>query len=368
MRAGYTVTTLRQSENPSIGKAPRHEGPKRPHGWKAIWRALSSLSLTSMGLCIKNLSQEAKLWIPGSTATFFGDCVKKCEDNVPNFDENTHGWSPWQRTGSHCRHHPTISVCTQNSCYPPPSVLIWRPVTSSYFLKWNWNDAVSIPLRISRTERRICLTLSQKELPVCCPKVEETVGTVSTCGRELLRGWRRPIGLMVSFMIFTALVRKILDPPTYDSSHKCDRACSLWTATPLCSKYQSKYCVICIGWFRTEKYFQNHMTLKLRGRLHCRWRQICQNFSFTITSGSQYECFKIFCNYLNKIQTSGHFCYVAPLKPRNLTSRFLCVFFGTDRTQVSSKAWWVLWEYVEIHMCPADVIKVRSGGWLECRL
>ena len=45
--------------------------------------------------------------------------------------------------------------------------------------------------------------------------MEETVGLVSTCGRELLRGWRRPIGLMVSFMVFTASVRKILDPPMY---------------------------------------------------------------------------------------------------------------------------------------------------------
>ena len=45
--------------------------------------------------------------------------------------------------------------------------------------------------------------------------MEETVGPVSTCGRELLWGWRRPIGLMVSFMIFTASVRKILDQPSY---------------------------------------------------------------------------------------------------------------------------------------------------------
>ena len=32
MRAGFTVTTLRQSDNPSSGKAPRHQGPKRPEG------------------------------------------------------------------------------------------------------------------------------------------------------------------------------------------------------------------------------------------------------------------------------------------------------------------------------------------------
>jgi len=46
--------------------------------------------------------------------------------------------------------------------------------------------------------------------------MEETVGPVSTFGRELLRGWRRPIGLMVSFMIFTASVWKLLDQPMYN--------------------------------------------------------------------------------------------------------------------------------------------------------
>jgi hypothetical protein len=44
--------------------------------------------------------------------------------------------------------------------------------------------------------------------------MEETVGPVSTCGRELLRGWWRPIGLMVSFMISTASVRNILTRPS----------------------------------------------------------------------------------------------------------------------------------------------------------
>ena len=41
------------------------------------------------------------------------------------------------------------------------------------------------------------------------------MGPVSTFGRELLRGRRRPIGLMVSFMIFTASVWKLLDQPMY---------------------------------------------------------------------------------------------------------------------------------------------------------
>jgi len=41
------------------------------------------------------------------------------------------------------------------------------------------------------------------------------VGPVSTCRRELLRGWRWPIGLMVSFKIFRASVSKILDTTLY---------------------------------------------------------------------------------------------------------------------------------------------------------
>jgi hypothetical protein len=35
------------------------------------------------------------------------------------------------------------------------------------------------------------------------------VGPVSTCGRELLREWWWPIGLMESFFIYTASVRNI---------------------------------------------------------------------------------------------------------------------------------------------------------------
>ena len=39
MRAGFTVTTLRQSDNPPSGKSPFHQGQKRPDRWKAISRA-----------------------------------------------------------------------------------------------------------------------------------------------------------------------------------------------------------------------------------------------------------------------------------------------------------------------------------------
>jgi hypothetical protein len=41
------------------------------------------------------------------------------------------------------------------------------------------------------------------------------VGPVSSCGRELLRGWWLPIGLTLSFMIFTVSVWNVLDTPSY---------------------------------------------------------------------------------------------------------------------------------------------------------
>jgi hypothetical protein len=49
---------------------------------------------------------------------------------------------------------------------------------------------------------------------------------VSTCGRELLRGWWWLTGLTVSFMIFKASVQNVLDTPSYgyilDTPHsKC---------------------------------------------------------------------------------------------------------------------------------------------------
>jgi hypothetical protein len=51
----------------------------------------------------------------------------------------------------------------------------------------------------------------------------------------------------------------------YDHTHKCNKVCSLCTATPPCSKDESKYCATCNRWFLSEKCFQNHLILKLKG-------------------------------------------------------------------------------------------------------
>jgi hypothetical protein len=109
--------------------------------------------------CIaKHRSQQAKLWIPGSTATFCGDCVKRCKYVATNFGEN--------KPGCFTMTTPRLTLPSSPSSFCQNTTLsvIPHPVTSSYFQKWNWslNDAGSIPLRRSRPDRRECLTLWQK--------------------------------------------------------------------------------------------------------------------------------------------------------------------------------------------------------------
>ena len=81
------------------------------------------------------------------------------------------------------------------------------------------------------------------------------------------------------------------------------------------------------------KNVSSHLTLKVKGNLFCQWRQVCRNCSFTVTGDNKRECFKRFCKYCNKKQLSGHFCYVAPLKPSKLTNWNMCAFFDTECAQ-----------------------------------
>jgi virulence-associated protein VapD len=116
-------------------------------------------------------------------------------------------------------------------------------------------------------------------------------------------------------------------------THKCRKVSSLCTATPPCSKDESKYCATCNRWFLSEKCFQDDLILNVKGKLVCQWRQVCRNCSYLITFDSKHECFKKYCTYSNKKQLSGHLRNVAPLKPSNLLNKYLYVFFDTECTQ-----------------------------------
>jgi hypothetical protein len=119
----------------------------------------------------------------------------------------------------------------------------------------------------------------------------------------------------------------------YDYTHTCNNACFLCTATPPHPKGHSKNCDTCNRSFLSEKCFQNHLTLKVKGKLVCQWRQVCRNCDLLVTSDSKHECSKKFCTYCNKKQPSGHLCYMPPLKTSKLSDRFVYVFFDTECTQ-----------------------------------
>jgi hypothetical protein len=88
--------------------------------------------------------------------------------------------SPWQRPVSHFRPHPAVSGEKQMAASPTHRTpLIWHPVTSFYFPKWNWSwkEDGLIPPRKSRPNRRKCLTLWQKRTSRNRSKNEGNGGT-----------------------------------------------------------------------------------------------------------------------------------------------------------------------------------------------
>ena len=98
-------------------------------------------------------------------------------------------------------------------------------------------------------------------------------------------------------------------------------------------KDQFRYCDTCNRPFISEKCFYNHLMLRVKGKVVCQWRLLCRNCNFLKTNDFNYEFFRKCCTYCNKKQPSGHFCYVAPLKPSKLSNKYKFVFFDTDCTQ-----------------------------------
>jgi hypothetical protein len=73
----------------------------------------------------KYRSQQTKLWILGSTATFCGDCVKTCEDVALNFGENWPGC--FTVTMHHLTPQSSPSSLWRNTKWlsSPPIILPW---------------------------------------------------------------------------------------------------------------------------------------------------------------------------------------------------------------------------------------------------
>jgi hypothetical protein len=74
--------------------------------------------LYSSCVSAKHRSQHAKLWIPGSTATFCGDCMIHAKTSPRTLARIDLAASTWQRSISQFHPHPAVSGETKNDCHP----------------------------------------------------------------------------------------------------------------------------------------------------------------------------------------------------------------------------------------------------------
>jgi len=84
-----------------------------------------------------------------------------------------------------------------------------------------------------------------------------------------------------------------------------------------------------ISWWQEVANSSNPDTKKQVGL----WVQTSeQKLQFIVTSDCKQECFKTFCNICNNKQLSVRLCYVALLKPGQLSYRFMYFLFDTEWT------------------------------------
>ena len=81
--------------------------------------------------------------------------------------------------------------------------------------------------------------------------------------------------------------------------------------------------------FLSDTCFQNHLTLRGKGKLVCAWKKICKTWSPCYIN-RKHECFKRFCNVCNKLRPTGHFCNMSPLKPSKLSNKYMYVFYDIE--------------------------------------
>jgi hypothetical protein len=125
--------------------------------------------------------------------------------------------SPRQCPIWHFRPHPAVFGEIQNGCYPhTPNSPDLAPCGFFLFpkIKLKLKGRRFDTIEEIQAESQIVLdTLKEKDFQEAFQKRRRRWDQFSASGRELLRGWWRPIGLMLSFMIFTVSVRNILDSP-----------------------------------------------------------------------------------------------------------------------------------------------------------
>jgi hypothetical protein len=115
---------------------------------------------------------------------------------------------------------------------------------------------------------------------------------------------------------------------SYDSTYKCGKVCSLYTATPPCIKDQSKNCSTYNRRILREEYFQNHLTHNVKVKLVSQWWQVCRTCSYLVNGDWKHECFRNFEIFVIRSKLQANFARWLHWK---LASFY--VFFNTECTQ-----------------------------------
>ena len=120
MTARFTVTTLRQSNNPSSGKPHVNMAKKGQTGEKQcqehdhhfLWR---------QGDCAqRNCPNRPKCEFRVLLRRFAANAWKRAKTSSQTLARTDLAASPWQRPVSYFRPHPAVSGEKQNGCYPHP--------------------------------------------------------------------------------------------------------------------------------------------------------------------------------------------------------------------------------------------------------
>jgi hypothetical protein len=135
-------------------KVQTHRDRKKARQVKSKVRNILIIFFDTMGIVHKEFVLVGQTPIPHTTVTFYGDCVKICEELDPNFDD--------KRTGCFNTTHRLTLPFSLGNLWPKttwllspihPTCLIWPRSTSLF-------RAILTQLRWSRQNRRRCWTLS----------------------------------------------------------------------------------------------------------------------------------------------------------------------------------------------------------------
>ena len=137
MTAVFKVTTLRQSNNPASGKAPRHQDQKKAGQVKSNVKSMISTFFDVKGIVHKEFVPTAQ----NVNSGFYCDVLRLLRENVRRRRSKL-----WRERAWLLQHDnaPSPLPSSPTSFWPKTkrlsspihhTPLIWHPVTSSYFKK-----------------------------------------------------------------------------------------------------------------------------------------------------------------------------------------------------------------------------------------